>query len=321
MSDNLPLVSVGLPIYNRPEGLRRTLESFINQTYTNIEIIIADNCSPNPEVEKIAREYLEKDARISYYRHDENKGWGYNGNFVIEKAKGEYFLRATDDDWWDATFIEKIIQLMIKDKSIVLGFSNFIAVDENGNKGNDYPDFYPLFKEFTVDSITKKAQNYIGQFEGFGKSNLYFSIFRLELLKSDFVRNNLLNQTLAGDLQINLFCLLRGKFVIHPEILFKVTFGNQKLYELNKVENKLIDLLFFTFDYKKFKSLKKNWKPYLFSLYSIVNDADISFVKKTFIFPTITKRIFLFYYDCVCMTIRLRGYNIFGKMKRKYCLE
>ena len=321
MSNNLPLVSVGLPVFNRPEGLRRTLDSFINQTYTNIEIIIADNCSSDPEVEKIAREYVEKDQRISYYRHSENKGWGYNGNFVIEKSTGEYFLRATDDDWWDRTFIEKIIQLMVKDKSIVLGFSNFIAVDEKGNKGNHYPDFYPLFEEFAMDDITKKTQNYIKQFEGFGKANLYFSIFRLELLKTDFVTKSLLNQTLAGDLQINLFCLMRGKFVMHPEVLFKVTYGNQKLYELNKIENKQLDMLFLTFDYKRFRSLIKSWKSYLFSYYSIVNKSNLPLNKKIVIFPTITKRILLFYYDCFCMTIRLRGYNIFDKIKRKYCLE
>ena len=109
MHNNLPLVSIGLPIFNRPEGLIRSLECLVNQTYQNIEIVIADNCSSNPEVEKIAREYVAKDARITYYRHDSNKGWGYNTNFVIEKAKGDYFMRATDDDWWDITFIEKVM--------------------------------------------------------------------------------------------------------------------------------------------------------------------------------------------------------------------
>ena len=316
-----PLVTVGLPVYNRPEGLRRTLECFVNQTYQNIEIIIADNCSPDPEVEKISQEFVSRDSRVSYFRHSENKGWGYNGVFVIEKAKGEFFLRATDDDWWDHTFIEKIIGKMLHDKSIVLGFSNFIAVQENGNTTNKYPDFFPLFQEFTVDSDFKKIKNYINQFEGFGKSNVYFSIFKTELLQTKFVCDLLKNQVLACDLQINLYCLLQGKFVLHPEILFKVTFGNEKHYEQTKVINKVLNLFFLKIDYQKVKSLNKNWSPYLYSLYPIVNRSKISFWHKCSIFGVITKRIIFFYYDIICMSFTLKGYNIFAKMKRKHCLE
>ena len=46
-----PLVSVGIPTYNRPEGLRRTLECITKQTYKNLEIIVSNNCSSGPEIE------------------------------------------------------------------------------------------------------------------------------------------------------------------------------------------------------------------------------------------------------------------------------
>ena len=321
MQDNLTLVSIGLPIYNRPEGLIRAMDSLINQTYQNFEIIIADNCSPNPEVEKIAREYLEKDSRVRYYRHESNKGWGFNTNFVIEKSKGDYFMRATDDDWWDASFVEKIMGLMLMDKSASLGFCNYIAVDENGQKGEKYPAFLPLLQEFTSQNKIQNIKNYINQFEGFGKSNLYFSIYKIEYLRSDFVYQALKDEVLAGDLQINLYCLLRGNFCLHPDELFKVTFGNVKLYEQTKTESKKVDLLFLTFDYKIFKSLNKNWKHYFTSLYSIVNDSEISLLDKIRIYPTISKRIILFWYDCICVSTRVRVYNVFEKMKRKHILE
>ena len=294
MQDNLPLVSIGLPIYNRPEGLIRAMNSLINQTYQNFEIIIADNCSPNPEVEKIAREYLEKDSRVRYYRHESNKGWGFNTNFVIEKSKGDYFMRATDDDWWDASFVEKIRVLMLKDKSASLGFCNYIAVDENGQKGEKYPDFLPLLQEFTTKNKIQNIKNYINQFEGFGKSNLYFSIYKIEYLRSDFVYQALKDEVLAGDLQINLYCLLRGNFCLHPDELFKVTFGNEKLYELAKSESKLIDLFFMTFDIKKFRSIKNKWSPYLFSLFSIVRNSTYSKIGKYSIYCVIMKRVIIF---------------------------
>jgi len=321
MQKNLPLVSIGLPIFNRPEGLIRSLECLVNQTYQNIEIIIADNCSTNVEVEKIAREYLAKDSRISYYRHDSNKGWGYNTNFVIEKAKAEYFMRATDDDWWDEMFVEKIMGLMLKNPESALGFCNFIAIDMNGNRGVHYPDFLPLIQEFEGSNKIKGIKNYIKQFEGLGKSNLYFSIYKTELLRSEFVYNTLKEERLAGDLQVNLFCLLRGDFVVHTDLLFKVTFGNEKYYEQNKIENKVLDLFLLTVDYKKIKSLHKNWSSYLYTLYSVVQKSTISKIGKIQIFATITKKIVLFYFDVVCVSFRLRGYDIFSKIKRKYYLE
>lgn len=321
MRDISPLVSVGLPIYNRPEGLRRTLECFVNQTYANIEIIIADNCSPDPEVEKIAREYVAKDDRISYFRHEENKGWGYNTNFVIEKAKGEYFLRATDDDWWDVTFIEKIMNQMILDPLIEVGFSNYYAQTEGGVRGENYPDFFPLMKKFESSSIRRRTKEYIKQFEGHGKSNLYFSIVKTKYLKETFVSDTLRNEILAGDLLINLFFLLKGKVFIHPEILFKVTFGNEKLYETDKEQTKKINLVFVEHDHLKFKYLISKWSPYLFSLSKVIATADITFYDKLYFKFIIFQKIIGFYFDTIIETNRVRGFNVLKLIKRKYILQ
>lgn len=101
-----PLVSVGIPTYNRPEGLRRTLECITGQTYKNLEIIISDNCSPGPETETVVREFMDRDNRIHYYRQEKNRGPDFNFKFVLEKATGEYFMWAADDDEWDQRFIE-----------------------------------------------------------------------------------------------------------------------------------------------------------------------------------------------------------------------
>jgi glycosyltransferase involved in cell wall biosynthesis len=70
-----PLVSVGIPTYNRPEGLRRTIEGIRHQTHTNLEIIVSDNCTPGDEIQKIMTEYLKKDSRIQFYRQVENRGF------------------------------------------------------------------------------------------------------------------------------------------------------------------------------------------------------------------------------------------------------
>ena len=109
ITEREPLVSVGIPCYNRPEGLRRTLECIIEQTYRNLEIIVSDNCSPNPDVERVGREFAEKDKRIQYIKQETNIGVLNNFRFLAENSSGEYFLWAADDDWISQYYIEKCV--------------------------------------------------------------------------------------------------------------------------------------------------------------------------------------------------------------------
>lgn len=92
MKNRLPLVSVDILIYNRPEDLHRTLECITGQAYKNLEIIVSDNCSPGPETEAVARGFMAKDSRIQYFRQEKNRGPMFNSKFVLEKATGEYFM-------------------------------------------------------------------------------------------------------------------------------------------------------------------------------------------------------------------------------------
>lgn len=103
---NQPLVSVGLPTYNRPELLKRALDSLLSQTYQNLEIIISDNASPDPSVEAIAKIYCKRDSRVQYIRSVENTGAIRNFWSVLSFCSGEYFMWAADDDEWESDFIE-----------------------------------------------------------------------------------------------------------------------------------------------------------------------------------------------------------------------
>ena len=107
-----PLVSLGLPTYNRPQFLRKSLTCLTEQTYSNLEIIISDNCSPEEETRNIVREFQQKDRRIRYYRQGDNIGAYGNHLFVFEKAAGEYFAWVGDDDEWHEQFIETGIQAL-----------------------------------------------------------------------------------------------------------------------------------------------------------------------------------------------------------------
>lgn len=104
-----PLVSVGIPTFNRPEGLRRTLEAITRQTYPNLEIIVSDNASPDRRTEDVVAEFGRYDARIRFHRQARNLGASANFQFVLCEAKGRYFMWAADDDDWEPRFIERCV--------------------------------------------------------------------------------------------------------------------------------------------------------------------------------------------------------------------
>jgi len=109
LDTELPMVSVGIPTFNRPFGLKRTLENITSQKYLNLEIIVSDNCSPNGDTEAIVKHFMQNDSRVFYYKQPTNIGAWENFLFVLEKAQGEYFMWAADDDEWEDNFVTQCL--------------------------------------------------------------------------------------------------------------------------------------------------------------------------------------------------------------------
>ena len=101
-----PRVSVGVPCFNRPEGLDRLLRSLTGQTFRDIEILVSDNCSPNPYVQQVAQRYATGDPRIKVFRQPTNLGAIANHQFVLDRARGKFFMWAHDDDEFPTNYIE-----------------------------------------------------------------------------------------------------------------------------------------------------------------------------------------------------------------------
>lgn len=109
---DLPLVSIGVPTYNRPNLLEKVLSCLTAQTYQNLEILVSDNCSPDLAVEKIGKAYADKDQRITYIRQTENKGAEFNFKFVFEGSAGKYYMWLADDDIISERFIEEAVKFL-----------------------------------------------------------------------------------------------------------------------------------------------------------------------------------------------------------------
>jgi glycosyltransferase involved in cell wall biosynthesis len=104
----LPLVSIGMPVYNGAKYIRRALDSLLAQAYDKYEIIISDNASTD-ETPKILKEYASLYPCIRIYTHPENVGVQENFMTVLELARGEYFMWAADDDYWLPSFVPVLV--------------------------------------------------------------------------------------------------------------------------------------------------------------------------------------------------------------------
>ena len=106
-----PLVSIGLPVFNGEPYLTQAIQSILNQTYRNFELIIYDNDSSDRTAE-ICREFAARDARIRYFRNATNLGAARNFNLTVERASGEYFKWVAADDWIAPEFLAMSVKAL-----------------------------------------------------------------------------------------------------------------------------------------------------------------------------------------------------------------
>lgn len=123
-----PLVSLIVPVYNVEKYLKECVQSLINQTYKNIEILLIDDGSTDRSG-KICDEY-SKVSRIRTY-HKKNSGLGLTRNFGIQHAKGDYISFVDSDDFAEPEMIEKLVKAVSKSKAEVI-IGSFTRVKQDG---------------------------------------------------------------------------------------------------------------------------------------------------------------------------------------------
>ena len=134
-----PRVSIGIPVYNGENYLTAAIDSFLNQTFQDFEIVISDNASTD-RTAQICKAYAAKDPRVHYFRNEKNLGPGPNYNRVFLLSQGEYFQWAAHDDICALDFLEKCIGVLDNDPGVVLCYSKTSFIDNNGKVIGHYTD-------------------------------------------------------------------------------------------------------------------------------------------------------------------------------------
>ncbi|MBQ5852329.1 MAG: glycosyltransferase family 2 protein, partial [Lachnospiraceae bacterium] len=101
------MISIVVPVYNVEKYLERCVDSLINQTYENIEILLIDDGSKDNSGQ-MCDEYANKDSRITVY-HKENGGLSDARNYGMDRAKGEYIIFIDSDDYVEPNMMEFLI--------------------------------------------------------------------------------------------------------------------------------------------------------------------------------------------------------------------
>lgn len=228
--NELPLVSVIIPTYCRPEYFELALKSVLNQTYKNIDIFITDN-SPDTRTRDLMQSYLKKYPNIKYEHHPEYDAKGnWNRAFAYDNPKAEYVNWLMDDDIFMPNKIEYMVDKFLKIKGLSLVTSYRQRIDEMGNIRPDLHETKPIAQSDTIflgktigKTILATQCNFVGE-------------PTTVLIKKSFLKNGTLGGCTPDDVHFVsdfptwLYCLKNSNmyYVAEPLSQFRVHAGQEQ---------------------------------------------------------------------------------------------
>ncbi len=245
IKNNIPLVSVGIPAFNRPNELKNVVQCVVNQSYKNMEIIIVDDNSNHIDSSKIYNSKLFKDPRIKLIRNKINNGVLKNANTVLKQAKGKYFCWISDDDWRSDVFIEKMVEDIEKLDNGYICFCDYREIVNNCQISRTHKSKKSKFKLLNQDIRIIRLISYYLSDHADGKCNLFYSLIPLKELKIINLKKLSSNwNDLAMDRNIVFQLLQRNKVHLNKSLLATLTVENNKFYKEIYKQNKDIKFNF-----------------------------------------------------------------------------
>lgn len=210
-SESSPLLSIGLPVYNGENFLSQALQSHLDQTFEDWEMIIADNASSDG-TEQIAKDFAARDDRIRYYRQPHNLGAAPNFNFVFRQATGQYFKWSAHDDLIDRPFLERCIEALEMEPAAVVAYSRTEVIDEEGRVrriGPSWPAFSAPEPHRRIEAVLETRRG--------GVVEPIFGVLRTSALGA----TRLHGSYTGSDTTLMMEMALQGPFIEIPDALFR----------------------------------------------------------------------------------------------------
>ena len=218
-------ITIGIPVYNGEKFVSEKISSIINQDFNDFELIISDNGSTD-STKEICEKFTSLDKRIRFFSHKKNMGPNWNFNFILEKAKGKYFMWTSVDDEILSGFIVKNISILETRNDVICSISQVKPYGEKTDyligknevklfekiKKNLIRSFTPM-KNFSTSGVyEKKIRTYL---KLRGHQQVFYGIFRTNQIREFFV-----SEFVTGfDLATMLNALKFGDFFVLDEVL------------------------------------------------------------------------------------------------------
>lgn len=129
-------VSVIMPAYNAEATIAASIESVLNQTHENLELLVVNDCSKDNTAE-IVREYAARDGRVRFLENEKNSGVSLTRNLGVREARFDWVAFLDSDDTWTKNKLERQLCVMQEHPECALFFTSTSYVDEEGTR-SDY---------------------------------------------------------------------------------------------------------------------------------------------------------------------------------------
>lgn len=249
--DSLDKVTVGLPVFNGEQFIKKRIQSILDQTYSNFELIISDNASTD-STPQICKDFAKMDNRIKFIRHEKNNGAIWNFTFLLNQAKTDYFVWASVDDIWHPEFLEKNIQELNSNNEIVGSISKvkYFEIEHPDSKSEKIDlKFRKFIKKIRVNLKPRDVISLSGSYDEkvklcLKKSRLQvlYGIFRTDVLRKSIVKEKFL----GNDLCVILNILKHGDFHVTNDILLEYSDAGTSKREYISLAREFNDSIFGT---------------------------------------------------------------------------
>lgn len=183
--------SVNVPVYNAEKYLRECIDSILNQTFTDFELLLIDDGSKDSSG-AICDEYAEKDSRVRVF-HNENQGSFATRAFSVNHAEGEYCTFCDSDDFYDLNYLERVNELLTAENCDVLLFYQDCIID-----GKREPSV-PCWNEKKIFTGDGKKEFYNTMMTGSYFNSLNVKVIKTPLLQNDPVETEKFSFVKNGD--------------------------------------------------------------------------------------------------------------------------
>ena len=203
MKKQMPKVSILIPTFNRADYLKMAIDSAVNQTYPNVEILVLDDCSTDDTV-SLLKAYSNI-KNVTFIRNERNIGFIKNWNKAVSLSSGEYIKIMGDDDILENNCIAEQVKILNECPDVGVVCCNYHIIDENGNiKNNNNP--YRLFNKDTKENGEEFIKNYLCGKRPVGWPTSI--LFR----KEDFEKAGIFDADVGSAADIDMWCrILRSK--------------------------------------------------------------------------------------------------------------